>query len=801
MTGEIRALDDRTVREIAAGEVVERPASVVKELVENALDAGASRVAVAVENGGIDGIRVRDDGAGIPPDEIPMAVAKHATSKLDGMDDLDAGVATLGFRGEALHSVGAVAELTVRSRTPDADTGAELVVDHGDEGEVEPAGSPVGTTVEVRDLFGRTPARRKFLKTPATEFDRVSGVVSAYALANPDVAVSLEHDGREVFASPGDGNRRSAVLAVYGREVAESMVDVEFASESGAVTVTGLVSHPETTRAGREYLTTYVNDRWVRDGDLRGAVVDAYGGQLATDRYPFAVLFVDVPAAAVDVNVHPRKTEVRFDDDADVIGTVREAVRSALLDHGLVRSSAPRGRSAPDEAAVDPEVVGGAGTDHERAAAERRAAEGGDASGDDGDGADDRSDSAGGTADATSRGTEATSSVLDAWGSSDAGTAEDPPDAPEDGISPPDRDENDGSAADGDDGSGAPESDAADAPSGAADDDAWSVDIGDAGDAASDRPTDHPERGRTDATAGGAPSPRAWQTEDGQRDGAGEDGGTDDTGGLNDDGDSDEPEESTLTPDADRERTWGAPSQATLAGGTTDERTDRTRLPAMRVLGQYDDTYVVCETDAGLVLVDQHAADERVNYERLQRSVGDGAPAQTLAAPVELELTARESELFETFRDALREVGFRAERVDAPAGNDDSTDGGGSAERSGAPSHAVAVTAVPAVFDATLDPDLLRDVLAAFADEVTTGDRPVSEVADALLADLACYPSVTGNTSLTEGSVTELLDALDDCENPYACPHGRPVIVEFGRAEIEDRFERDYPGHGGRRAE
>ncbi|UIP00770.1 DNA mismatch repair endonuclease MutL [Halobaculum sp. CBA1158] len=808
MTGEIRSLDDRTVREIAAGEVVERPASVVKELVENALDAGAGRVAVAVENGGIDGVRVRDDGAGIPPEELPMAVAKHATSKLEGMDDLDSGVATLGFRGEALHSVGAVARLTVRSRTPDADTGAELTVDHGDEGEVEPAGCPVGTTVEVRDLFGRTPARRKFLKTPATEFDRVNGVVSAYALANPDVAVSLEHDGREVFASPGDGNRRSAVLAVYGREVAESMVEVDHESADGRIAVSGLVSHPETTRASREYLTTYVNDRWVRESDLRGAVVDAYGGQLATDRYPFAVLFVDVPRTAVDVNVHPRKTEVRFGDDADVMATVREGVRAALLDHGLVRSSAPRGRSAPDETSVNPEVVGGAGTDHERAAAERReddeTANTSDSDGDDSDGSgsnDDSDDSGSNDGDSTggdaddrdspSPGAKSTSSVLDAWGGSDSANSEES--------------ESSGAAAgdetgvDGTDAGGTADTGGTDA----AGDDAWSVEV-----SGTDRPTDHPTRGRTDATAGDAPSPRSWQSDDVDRETDGDDGNGDDRGrgratvdsdqgGDGGDADSDRPGDGS---DDARDRSWGAPSQATLAGGTTDERTDHDRLPAMRVLGQYDDTYVVCETDAGLVLVDQHAADERVNYERLRAAVAGDTPAQTLAAPVELPLTAREAELFETFRDALREVGFRAERVDGDGDRDRADDADRDADAD-AVDRAVAVTAVPAVFDATLDPDLLREVLAAFADEVADGGRPVAEVADALLADLACYPSVTGNTSLTEGSVADLLDALDDCENPYACPHGRPVLVEFGTEEIDERFERDYPGHGGRRDE
>lgn len=201
----------------------------------------------------------------------------------------------------------------------------------------------------------------------------------------------------------------------------------------------------------------------------------------------------------------------------------------------------------------------------------------------------------------------------------------------------------------------------------------------------------------------------------------------------------------------------------------------------MRVLGQLHDTYVVAETDQGLVLVDQHAADERVNYERLQREFADGVAAQALAEPVQLELTAREAELFENYADALAALGFDAERTD---------------------DRTVAVRSVPAVFDAALDPALLRDVLTAFVENEADGGRDaVDDVADELLADLACYPSVTGNTSLTEGSVADLLSALDDCQNPYACPHGRPVVIELSEGEIQDRFERDYPGHGGRRRE
>ncbi|MFD1526347.1 DNA mismatch repair endonuclease MutL, partial [Halolamina salina] len=358
-TPDITALDDETVQRIAAGEVVERPASVVKELVENSIDAGADRVSIAVERGGKDGIRVRDDGVGMTAEELDLAVRDHHTSKIGDIADLEAGVGTLGFRGEALAAIGAVSRTTVRSKPRGGEMGHELTVTGGDIGDPEPAGCPAGTVVEVEDLFYNVPARRKFLKTDATEFDHVNTVATQYALANPGVAVSLEHDDREVFATDGTGNLRSTVLSVYGREVAESMVDVEWSAESDDApvhSVQGLVSHPETTRAGREYLSTFVNDRYVTASALREAVLDAYGGQLAPDRYPFAVLFVELDPATVDVNVHPRKLEVRFDDEAGVRDAVSEAVEDALLAEGLIRTSAPRGRSQADETPVRPGV-------------------------------------------------------------------------------------------------------------------------------------------------------------------------------------------------------------------------------------------------------------------------------------------------------------------------------------------------------------------------------------------------------------------------------------------------------------
>ncbi|WP_380680538.1 DNA mismatch repair endonuclease MutL [Salinigranum sp. GCM10025319] len=763
----IRALDSATVQRIAAGEVVERPASVVKELVENSLDADASRVSVAVAGDGTGEIRVRDDGVGMTEAALRTAVEEHTTSKIRDIEDLEAGVGTLGFRGEALHTIGAVSRLTIRSKPRGGARGTELVYEGGEVVEVGPAGCPEGTVVEVCDLFFNTPARRKFLKTEATEFDHVNTVVTQYALANPDVAVSLDHDDREVFATEGRGNLQSAVLSVYGREVAESMIAVEGVGTGTAdgntpeIDVEGLVSDPETTRSTREYLSTFVNGRYVTSSTLREAVIDAYGGQLAPDRYPFTVLFVDLDPETVDVNVHPRKMEVRFDDERAVRKAVRESVESALLDHGLIRSSAPRGRSQAAETEITPESPGdeavaepdsrGGRTDGRRSASARNT-----------------TSASGSTSEPTADASGSTSEpTADASGST-TGDASDDADATT-GAEPPA--------------------------------DAGGSDTGEHAEAdpESDREPRTPWRRREEVD-----EPHAEEADEaGDRSGATTassgtlDSGQADLGSSRSTGTGDDPSEAggdvatdpaepteaaTGATNADRPAgVVGPETQRTLAGEAVD--LDRTfdRLPRLRVLGQLHDTYVVAATDEGLVLVDQHAADERVNYERLKRELEGETPTQALAEPVELELTAREATLFDRYREALAQVGFHAGRVD---------------------DRHVEVRTVPAVFDATLDPDRLRDALAGFvADERDGGRETVDAAAEEFVADLACYPSITGNTSLTEGSVLELLEALDACQNPYACPHGRPTIVRVDREEIEDRFERDYPGHAGRREE
>ncbi|ELZ58098.1 MULTISPECIES: DNA mismatch repair endonuclease MutL [unclassified Haloferax] len=739
---DIKQLDEKTIQRIAAGEVVERPASVVKELFENSLDADATRISVAVDAGGVEGVRIRDDGVGMSEDDLELAVREHTTSKIGDIEDLEAGVGTLGFRGEALHTIGAVSRLTIRSKPRGGDVGTELQYEGGEVESIRPAGCPEGTVVEVDDLFYNTPARRKFLKTTATEFDHVNAVVTHYALANPDVAVSLEHDDREVFATEGRGDLQSTVLSVYGREVAESMVPVDH--DAPGVSVSGLVSHPETTRSTRDYLSTFVNDRYVTDRVLREAVLDAYGGQLDADRYPFAVLFVEVAPDAVDVNVHPRKMEVRWDDEAGVKREVTEAVEDALLSHGLVRSSAPRGRSKADEAAIEPGSSSGDADAAQLDPHEVRDSESGDES-KDGDAP-------------SARDVQSAREARESGARADS-TATDGPEATEDAD--PDTTpatERDSGVESGDPAAG----DGSDASAEATE---------------SSGPTSVPSSAPPTPPREYdlAPGPETTEQSSLSTDDGSESRSTPDEASSADSGADDN------APRSSPSRIAAPTTQRDLSGGEADLSPEFDSLPPMRIIGQLADTYIVAETDEGLVLVDQHAADERVNYERLRGEVEGDTPTQALAEPVDLELTAREATLFEEYREALAQVGFHAGRT---------------GERT------VSVRTVPAVFDAALDPELLRDALTAFVrEEVDGGRKTVDAVADELLSDLACYPSITGNTSLREGSVLDLLAALDDCENPYACPHGRPVIVEFDRDEIASRFERDYPGHGGRRRE
>ncbi|MFH0914056.1 MAG: DNA mismatch repair endonuclease MutL [Chloroflexota bacterium] len=327
----IKILDPRVASRIAAGEVVERPASVVKELVENALDAKATEVSVEVRGGGTALIRVTDNGSGIPAGEVELAFQRHATSKVASLEDLDS-ITSLGFRGEALPSIAAVAEVEMVSRLASEPAGTYISLIDEVVTRQTTQGRPPGTTVTVRGLFRRVPARLKFLKSPATENSHLARVVTQYALAFPGVKFTLTVDGRAVLRTPGSGHLLDALTEVYGSGVAGHVLEV--VPERGyedSLQVSGLAGLPEVCRAQRDYLSFFINRRWVTSRLLSRAVEEAYQGLLMVGRYPVAVLQITIPPGEVDVNIHPTKMEVKFRDEPAVFRSVLKAVRGALL--------------------------------------------------------------------------------------------------------------------------------------------------------------------------------------------------------------------------------------------------------------------------------------------------------------------------------------------------------------------------------------------------------------------------------------------------------------------------------------
>jgi DNA mismatch repair protein MutL len=580
----IRVLPPQVAARIAAGEVVERPASVVKELLENALDAGASRITIEVTAGGLDSIRVSDDGCGIDPAELEAAFQRHATSKLEDDADLER-VITLGFRGEALPSIAAVAEVEMISRPQGKEVAAYIRVTPEAPPEAGTRGAPVGTSLTVRSLFARLPARRKFLRAPASETNAVAGVVSHYALAFPEVRLTLTLDGRLALQTPGSGEMRDAVSAVYGAEPAAAMLEVsgkEQGPGSEGVVVEGLVGPPQLSRAGRGYISLFVNRRWIQNRRLAFAVDEAYQGLLMTGRHPLAVLNLQVPHEEVDVNVHPTKAEVRFRDEGAVFGAIQRAVRTVVLE------SAP----VPISAAAAPGL-----------------------------------------------GLAAQPSAPLLW-----------------------------------------------------------------------------EHGVRVAAAAASPAP----------------------GG-----------------DPDRSDGHDAAAAPTPAAA----------LPVLRVIGQMGSIYVIAEGPEGMYLIDQHAAHERVLYERFWRLRQDGSPeVQGLLEPLSLDVSPRQRAVLGQEAELLREHGFDLE----PFGQG-----------------AYVLRSVPQSLSGSAD---VREGVQRFLDmmiEEGEGDRR-----DRVAMSLACHGAIRAGKTLSLDEMRELIRQLEESEAPSTCPHGRPTMIHLSADTLAREFGR-----------
>ncbi|WP_169976378.1 DNA mismatch repair endonuclease MutL [Tautonia rosea] len=658
--GMIRELSPSVVNQIAAGEVVERPASVVKELLENAIDAGATRIELTVERGGRDLVRVADNGSGISREDLPLAFRPHATSKLSEADDLHR-IRTLGFRGEALAAIAEISRVRCQTRTADAEVGSEQAIEGGEHSEIRDCGCPVGTVIEVRNLFFNTPVRRTFLKSDTTEAGHVAEMFTRIALAHPTIHLTFRSGSKTLHDLPPVTGLKDRVAVFFGRELADALLWVE--SEINDFHLWGYVAHPSQSRSSTKGQYLFVGGRFVRDRSLGHALTEAYRGLLMVGRVPVAFLHLDLPPEEVDVNVHPTKVEVRFRDSQRIYGQLLRTVRQTFLTSDLhSRLQAPPTRP-------DPTPPGPAEPDSEAGASSREP------------GFALRSD-------------PFDRQMVASWFPPSSGSGMSPPARPANLDDLPRREE--------------PE---------------WARSLPPA-------PTSSPSSSFNEF-AEESPIPSTESTEPAI------------------------PVSVPPTPsDAQTSTTAGVPVQ------------DVGVLPPRAI--QVHDSYLIAETEDGMVVIDQHALHERILFEEFRSRVErGGVESQRLLVPEPVELGADEAAEVLERRDVLATLGLEVEPF-----------GGGT----------VLVGSVPAMLGPISPTRLLRDLA-----EQLVG-RPVPPSADAVLNDvlslMACKAAIKAGQRLSSDEVAALLARRHLVTDAHHCPHGRPTALIFTKEELEKQFGR-----------
>lgn len=690
---EIRKLSSELIGKIAAGEVVERPASVVKELVENAIDAGATHITVELRGGGIEYLRISDNGKGIPAGQIRLAFERHATSKLQTEAELYC-IHTLGFRGEALASVAAVAKVTCTTKTADAEFGVRCQVEGGEFTDIRQAASPVGTTFVVEDLFYNTPVRRKFLKKPAIETGLVSDYMLRLILSHPEIAFRFVSQGKTIYHSMGDGKLDSALFCLYGKDAFRQMIPVS-GHQSGVV-LKGFIGVGELSRGNRQQQSFFINGRFFRSGVLSRALENGCEGRVMIGKFPMCALFLEMPYQNVDVNVHPNKLEVRFQDESAVAEAVRQIVYDALHQEQL-------GQRLRAPASEQPAPV-----------------------------------------------TESGFTVTELPGAPDA--VKPVPAAPAVAAQPA------APAAD------QPQADAA----------LEQKDEATAENTAHLRPVTVPVQtgggGAFHASYGAAPrtvfQPAAPSVWDRPRNAAPKPA----AGWGN-------AEERPAVPEI-RETAVPQPVKpAQAAPGSVPQPPEQTRLAEVetpeeaaavpRLVGIVFDTYWIFETGDRLLWLDQHAAHERILYDRFMKRYDGEQISQQLLSPQLVQLSGRDMALFEEIRPYLEKAGFQAEAFD---------------ERS------VAVHAIPTLFGENGNPrELFLEALDQWQQGrgEKTSDRMRSQV-----AQMACKHAIKGGDKLNQQEIQGFLKEMLQSQSMPTCPHGRPIVIETTRYALEKRFKR-----------
>ena len=679
----IQVLDQVTIDKIAAGEVIERPASIVKELVENAIDAGADSVTVEIRDGGIDFIRVTDNGCGIPHDEVRSAFLRHSTSKIRSVEDL-MHISSLGFRGEALSSIAAVTRTELITKTGDCEFGTRYVIEGGKEVSLEETGAPDGTTFLVHQLFYNVPARRKFLKTPMTEAGHVQDLLMHLALSHPEVAFLFKNNNQEKLRTSGNGKLKDVIYNIYGRDIAANLLDIDY--EKSGLRITGYLGKPVITRGNRNFENFFVNGRYVKSPMISKSLEDAYKDFTMQHKFPFAVLHFHVDGETIDVNVHPTKMELRFQRQQDVYNTVFEGVHRRLLEPELIQRA-----EVPEP--VQPEGPGSA--------------------------AQGRTGQKESPFLLRPRNTAA-----DAFVSADVKPGAAPLPAPE-AVQPPAQEE-------------------------VHDEDYFIRKM-------RERVTAYHERMSSAEVADRSGIYRPETQADRIRETVKY--GTDKVQEPGDEINREEKADSTAEVPPQK------PQQLDLFEENFLKRDVRAEY---RLIGQVFDTYWLVQFQDSLYIIDQHAAHERVLYERTLKGMKTREfTSQYLSPPIILTLSMQEARLLEEHMDRFTRIGFEIE----PFGPEE-----------------YAVRAVPDNLFGIAKTELLMEMIDDLSDGLNTSMTP--DLIDEKVASMSCKAAVKGNNRLSAQEVDALIGELFTLDNPYHCPHGRPTIIAMTKKELEKKFKR-----------
>ena len=696
----IAVLDQNTIDKIAAGEVVERPSSVVKELVENAIDAGATAITVEITDGGKKLIRITDNGSGMDAEQVPLAFLRHATSKIEKVEDLTH-IASLGFRGEALSSIAAVSQVELITKTPSGISGTRYVIEGGKEQSLEEMGAPEGTTFLIRNLFYNTPARSKFLKSDMTEAGYINTLMEQLALSHPEISFKYIQNRQVKLSSSGNYSVKDVIYSVYGREIAKALLDVSY--ENDFMKIEGFVGKPEISRGNRTFENYYINGRYVKNKIITKAIEDGYKGLVMQHKFPFVSLRIEMDGNDLDVNVHPAKREVRFARETEVYTAIYETVRKVLTHRELI----PQVSVGKDEPTSRTEQIK-PGNIPEPFEVKRRQEMYGHPNR---------------TANIASHAAPTASEVR-----STASVPSIPYNKPTNGTA------SYGSA-----------------------------------ETAHNSSADKYKRVdslRENPVYGSQPFTKE---EEEMFSGTLKDGRNENSVAETADYEviSEKPAESA-PPEVDNEpiksQEQEPPKQLELFEERLLAPESRSRH---RLIGQLFDTYWLVQFEDNFYIIDQHAAHEKVYYERFVKQFqSQNIQSQYVSPPLIVSLSLEEENLLKANKKYFRDFGFEIE----PFGGRE-----------------YSISAVPSSLLGMTEEELFLEML----DHLTAdGSKDAFELFTARLATMACKAAVKGNHSMSPQEADKLIDELLTLENPYNCPHGRPTIIAMSKTEIEKKFKR-----------